>query len=373
EVTKPEAVPVAPAVGTETPFSTFDAHQTEIAHSVNLPPQHGTDAEIAGIREANHLTEMEKKYGFESVNPPQAPKEGAVAAASEIVGAPLAVEAVASGAQKVVENSELGIKGVFQHAPDGKVSGISIEGEVGFAKANYLIDELGHHHQLNEHGMHNPAGFRQEADATIEIYKQQQLLKTLQEVGRGDSAEAAFLRNEIQHSVQSTEEKFGHIFKEEYVKDFKTVGHETQQSSAEQETIPGVHAAESTIKLQSDGISGNIHFKYDANGNPEELFYDQQGLLLTKATGREFVDSSKTFDLARQHYLSEHTFRDQLSRDGLNLITKNTRIYEELRHAGSHKEADFVRRIIEHNAEEMEQKFGTGVINQEKLSEALKK
>jgi|GEM_PF-5651784 len=168
--------------------------------------------------------EKERELTFQITPPPKQ-------LGSKIVEAILSIvekEAYAA-VQKdlIIENKELGIKGIFQYDPDGKiknyvftgkiaVTAIPIEELLNTGWEKRVLLKLIREGRPTQEAALMVRGIREEAKKKAnEIWTSKQILMTLEEKGMAASPEAYLLENYIKEEIKSFNQKYGEIFKEQ--------------------------------------------------------------------------------------------------------------------------------------------------------------
>lgn len=125
---------------------------------------------------------------------------------------PIEAGSQASWPTRTIENSEFGIKSVFNYSSDGKVIGVVVSGKTsGLLESSKLLND-------NWRALLIEKGFSGMHTNVIEdragvILQYKQLLKTLEEVGNGKGAEAIYLNDKINELMKNTETMYGDVFK----------------------------------------------------------------------------------------------------------------------------------------------------------------
>lgn len=128
-----------------------------------------------------------------------------------ITGEELTKQTVETLHNKVVENSETGVKTIFKYASDGKIENVAVSGKSNLLEAKKLFNEnwmetikKGFSFSLDKSIVENRA-------MTLLQYKQS--LGSLEAAGSGSTPEAEFLRKQVDVLIDNTEKTYGDVFK----------------------------------------------------------------------------------------------------------------------------------------------------------------
>ena len=113
---------------------------------------------------------------------------------------------------KIIENTDAGVKGIFKYAPDGKIEKLIVSGGENASKASKLLQD--NWREVLRGGKLTANLDRSVIESrAVTILQNQDILKTMEEFGRGNSAEADYIRQSIQKTIELTEKKYGDVFK----------------------------------------------------------------------------------------------------------------------------------------------------------------
>ena len=136
----------------------------------------------------------------------------ALPAESEISVAP--ETEISSFPEKIVENTDYGVKGIFRYMANGDISDVSVSSplESQWKQVSKLLnknwEDILEHRSTPVH----PEQIESFKNGTKTLFQYNQLLKTLESIGKSDSLEADFLRVKIYKLVEKTEEIYGDVF-----------------------------------------------------------------------------------------------------------------------------------------------------------------
>jgi len=121
---------------------------------------------------------------------------------------------ISSFPEKIVENTDYGVKGIFRYMANGDISDVSVSSplESQWKQVGKLLnknwEDILEHRSTPVH----PEQIESFKNGTKTLFQYNQLLKTLESIGKSDSLEADFLRVKIYKLVEKTEEIYGDVF-----------------------------------------------------------------------------------------------------------------------------------------------------------------
>lgn len=174
--------------------------------------EHYIEPQVEAVKAESVAEVIKPPVGAEAhLGGTEAPLAGAEAPLSAAEAG--AVEKAAGAVHdKIIENTELGVKGVFKYAPDGKIEKLIVSGGENASKASKLLQD--NWREVLRGGKLTASLDRSVIESrAVTILQNQDILRTMEEVGRGNGAEADYIRQSIQKTIELTEKKYGDVFK----------------------------------------------------------------------------------------------------------------------------------------------------------------
>ena len=167
--------------------------------------EHYIEPQVEAVKAESVAEVIKPPVGAEAhLGGTEAPLAGAEAGAVE--------KAAGAVHNKIIENTDAGVKGIFKYAPDGKIEKLIVSGGENASKASKLLQD--NWREVLRGGKLTANLDRSVVEnRAVTILQNQDILKTMEEVGRGNSVEADYIRQSIQKTIELTEKKYGDVFK----------------------------------------------------------------------------------------------------------------------------------------------------------------
>lgn len=104
-----------------------------------------------------------------------------------------------------------GVKGLFKYSPEGKVQSVSINGGGSILQGQTVLKDNWRVTMLN--GGASSLQINAVVGRASTLFQYEELLKSLEQSGKGSSPEAEYLKKRISDIIEPTEKQFGDIFK----------------------------------------------------------------------------------------------------------------------------------------------------------------
>ncbi|MEK7635938.1 MAG: hypothetical protein AAB405_02495 [Patescibacteria group bacterium] len=181
------------------------AEAVEAAEKLETPEI--SPVEIPKTAENVQVEDFQTEQAVQAVQPETLPLETEIPAASEPEISPFP--------EKVIENTDYGVKGIFKYMANGDIGDVSVSSpiESQWKQVSKLFNKDWEDIVKNKFTPLYPEQIESLKNKAKMLFQYNQLLKTLESIGKNDSLEADFLRVKIYKLVEKTEEMYGDVFK----------------------------------------------------------------------------------------------------------------------------------------------------------------